>query len=111
MSVYYPWNAPDVADELDSSEKLLATFEALKQYEKTFHFIGQSSIKIAKDERSAKAYVYTIAHHVLSNEKEGKSLMIAYLRYDDEFVKAINGEWKFSHRVLHADFIENRVLS
>ena len=39
MSVYYPWNKGK-AEEINTSEKMLATFEALKQYEKTFHFIG-----------------------------------------------------------------------
>ena len=45
MSVYYPWNKGK-AEEINTSEKMLATFEALKQYEKTFHFIGQVEIAL-----------------------------------------------------------------
>jgi len=32
--------------------------------------------------------------------------MIAYLRYDDSFEKTESG-WKFKHRELHANVIEN----
>lgn len=67
---------------------MLATFEALKQYEKTFHFIGQVQIALDSEKpRQASAYVYTIAHHVITKENGEKSLMIAYLRYDDSFEK------------------------
>lgn len=109
MSVYYPWNKGK-AEEINTSEKMLATFEALKQYEKTVHFIGQVEIALDSEKpRQASAYVYTIAHHVLTKENGEKSLMIAYLRYDDSFEKTESG-WKFKHRELHADVIENRDL-
>ncbi|WP_332371819.1 nuclear transport factor 2 family protein [Lactococcus cremoris] len=89
---------------------MLATFEALKQYEKTFHFIGQVQIALDSEKpRQASAYVYTIAHHVITKENGEKSLMIAYLRYDDSFEKTESG-WKFKHRELHADVIEHRDL-
>lgn len=109
MSVYYPWNN-GVADEVDSPEKLMATFEALKQYETTFHFVGQTSISLSEDEKSATAYVYTIAHHVIVDENGNKSLMIAYLRYEDQMAEQADGTWKFTHRDLYADVIENREL-
>ena len=70
MSVYYPWNKGK-AEEINTSEKMLATFEALKQYEKTVHFIGQVEIALDSEKpRQASAYVYTIAHHVITKEKE-----------------------------------------
>lgn len=110
MSVYYPWNEGK-ADEIDSPDKLMATFEALKQYETTFHFVGQISVDLEEEAaKTATAYVYTIAHHVTVGEDGKKSLMIAYLRYEDDFVKVEN-VWKFNHRKLFADLIENRPLA
>jgi len=109
MTVYYPWNDPDKPDLVDTPEKLMATFEALKQYEHTFHMIGQSSVTVDGD--TAEAYVYTIAHHVTANEDGTKSLMVAYLRYNDKFGKQADGSWLFTNRELHADFIENRPLN
>ncbi|QDK70538.1 nuclear transport factor 2 family protein [Lactococcus protaetiae] len=109
MSVYYPWNN-GVAEEITTSEQLLDTFLALKQYETTFHFIGQVSIDLEDEQATtATAYVYTIAHHVIVAEDGSKSLMIAYLRYKDTLIKT-NNTWKFKHRALYADVIENRVL-
>jgi hypothetical protein len=47
-------------------------------------------------------------HHLTI--KDGKqSLMIAALRYTDEFVK-IDGAWLFSERRLFVDWIEQRAL-
>lgn len=109
MTVYYPWNNPDAPEQVNTSEAMMATFEALKQYDQTFHFIGQSSIDMTNSDHPT-AYVYTIAHHVITDEKGEKSLMIAYLRYNDTFEKQSDGHWLFSHRELHADFIENRPL-
>ena len=112
MSVYYPWNKGK-AEEINTSEKMLATFEALKQYEKTVHFIGQVEIALDSEKpRQASAYVYTIAHHVITKENGEKSLMIAYLRYDDSFEKinhyAIDGASisKEEKEQLHQSFIK-----
>lgn len=108
MTVYYPWNDPEKPDQVNTPESMMATFEALKQYDHTFHFIGQSSINMTNPDKPT-AYVYTIAHHVSTDEDGNKNLMVAYLRYNDEFEKQ-NGRWLFSHRELHADFIENRPM-
>lgn len=109
MTVFYPWNDPEKPDMVDTPEKLMATFEDLKQYDTTFHFIGQSSINLT-DKEHPTAYVYTIAHHISTDENGDKKLMVAYLRYNDTFKKE-NGRWVFNNRQLHADFIENRPMS
>lgn len=109
MTVYYPWNDPTKPELVDTQEKLIKTFEDLKQYDHTFHFIGQKDITLSDDGNHANAYVYTIAHHVLTNEKGERSLMVAYLRYNDTLRKQ-SGNWLFVNRDLHADFIENRLL-
>jgi hypothetical protein len=47
--------------------------------------------------------------HHLKIDGGKRRLMIAALRYSDEFVK-INDAWLFSERVLYVDWIEERTL-
>ena len=49
------------------------------------------------------------AHHV-TVEGGKRSLMIAALRYSDQFVK-IDGTWLFAERLLYVDWLEERALS
>jgi len=108
MTVFYPWNDPSQPEIVQGDEALMQTFNNLKQYEHTLHVIGQKTITVDGD--TATAYVYTVAHHVSVNEDGTKSLMIAYLRYEDSLVKQA-GTWLFTERKLYADFIENRPLN
>jgi hypothetical protein len=50
-----------------------------------------------------------LAHH-LTIDGGKRSLMIAALRYSDQFVK-IDGVWLFAERRLYVDWIEERALS
>lgn len=109
MTVYYPWNDPNTPEIVQGDDALMEAFNTLKQYQHTLHLIGQKSIDIV-DESHAKAYVYTIAHHVTANDDGTRSLMIAYLRYQDSLVKE-NDSWLFEERILYADFFENRPLN
>jgi len=108
MVVYYPWGDADKPDIVQGDAALLQTFENLKQYQHTLHVIGQKTITLNQD--SATAYVYTVAHHVTLNDDGSRTLMVAYLRYEDTLIKQ-DGVWLFSERVLYADFIENRPLN
>jgi hypothetical protein len=80
-------------------------FDNLRQYEATTHFNGQSTV--ALDGAVATGESYCIAHHVQA--ANGRSLMVASIRYLDTFVKAA-GRWLFSERRLMVDWIENRPL-
>lgn len=106
-AVYFP-GKPNDPQIISGSQALLDGFSGLNQYEKTFHFIGQKKITI-KNENEAKAYVYTIAHHIKNEGKDAKSLMVMYIRYEDTLIKKDN-RWLFKERDLHIDFIENRSL-
>jgi len=51
---------------------------------------------------------YCMPHH-LTIDSGKRRLMIAALRYSDEFVK-IDGAWLFAERLLYVDWIEERAL-
>jgi len=95
------------SQELHSREKLGPVFADLNQYDATMHFVGQNTVSSLTDDRGT-GETYCIAHHV-KVEAEKRSLMIAYLRYLDTFVK-IDGAWLFSERRLYVDWLEERSL-
>jgi len=52
---------------------------------------------------------YTIAHHIYT-ENSGRKIMIASLRYLDNFTK-LDERWYFAKRKLILDWSETRVLN
>jgi hypothetical protein len=105
--VYMKAKDPTPSQELHSREALAPVFADLNKYQATMHFIGQSTILTLTGDR-ASGEAYTLAHH-LTVEGGRRSLMIAALRYVDQFVK-IDGAWLFSERLLYGDWIEERAL-
>jgi len=106
--VYMNAQDPKPSQELNSREALAPVFADLNQYVATMHFVGQSTIlSLTPDRGSGEAYC--LAHH-LTVDGAKRKLMIAALRYDDTFVKQ-NGVWLFAERLLHVDWIEERILS
>jgi len=95
------------SQEIHSREELAPVFADLNKYAATMHFVGQSTIFTLTNDR-ATGEAYCIAHH-LTVGSEGRRLMVAYLRYDDTFVK-VNGSWSFAERLLYVDWIEERAL-
>jgi hypothetical protein len=102
-------NAKDAkpSQELHSREALAPVFAALKQYDATTHFVGQSTILTLSDDR-ATGEAYCLAHHV-TVDSDKRRLMVASLRYLDTFVKT-DGAWLFSERLLYVDWIDERPL-
>ena len=105
--VYMNAKDPTPSPELRSREALAPVFADLNKYAATMHFVGQSTILTLTGNR-ATGVTYTLAHH-LTIDGVKRSLMIAALRYSDQFVK-IDGAWLFSERVLYVDWIEQRAL-
>jgi hypothetical protein len=103
-------NAKDAkpSQELHSREALAPVFADLNKYHATMHFVGQNTILTLTANR-ATGDAYTLAHH-LTIDSGKRSLMIAALRYSDQFVK-IDGAWLFAERLLYVDWIEERALS
>src|SRR6201998_4646496 len=95
------------SQELHLRENLAPVFADLNKYDATIHFVGQSTIFTLTSDR-ATGEAYCVAHH-LTVEGERRRLMVAYLRYDDTFVKEA-GAWLFAERLLYVDWIEERAL-
>ena len=81
-------------------------FADLNQYQATTHFNGQSTVTWAQN--SATGVSYCLAHHVKADGSH-RSLMIASIRYLDQFVK-MDGHWYFRQRKLMVDWIDTRPL-
>ena len=99
---------PTPTQDLHSREALAPVFADLNKYAATMHFVGQSTILTLTGNR-ATGEAYTLAHH-LTIDGGKRSLMIAALRYSDQFVK-IDGVWLFAERRLYVDWIEERAQS
>jgi hypothetical protein len=105
--VYMNAKDPTPSQELHSSEALAPVFADLNQYAATMHFVGQSTIFTLTGDRGT-GEAYCMAHH-LTIDGERRRLMIAALRYADQFVK-MDGVWLFAERLLYVDWLEERVL-
>jgi hypothetical protein len=105
--VYMNAKDPKPSQELYSRETLAPVFADLNQYAATMHLLGQTTILTLTRDRGT-AETYCMPHH-LTIKDGNRNLMIAALRYTDQFVK-IDGAWLFSERRLYVDWIEERAL-
>jgi hypothetical protein len=105
--VYKNAKDPMPSQELHSREALAPVFADLNQYAATMHFVGQTTIlTLTRDRGTGETYCMP-NHLTISGRK--RRLMIAALRYSDQFVK-IDSAWLFAERVLYVDWIEERAL-
>ena len=102
--VYMEGQGSEPTQVLDGREALTPVFDDLNRYQATMHFNGQSTVTFDGD--GATGMTYCIAHHLFTDDGE-RRLMIAWLRYDDRFVKA-DGAWLFAERKLYVDWAETR---
>jgi hypothetical protein len=65
---------------------------------------GQSTIQLDGDRATGESNC--VAHH-LYTEKGARTMMVAWLRYLDVFVK-VDGAWLFAERELYVDWTETR---
>jgi ketosteroid isomerase-like protein len=105
--VYMNAKDPAPSQELHSREALAPVFADLNQYAATMHFLGQTTI-LALTGESGTGETYCMPHH-LTIDGKNRRLMIAALRYTDQFVK-IDGAWLFAERRLYVDCLEERTL-
>jgi ketosteroid isomerase-like protein len=102
--VYMDGPGTEPSQVLDGREALTPVFEDLNRYQATMHFNGQSTIALDGDRATGESYC--IAHH-LYTEEGTRTLMVAWLRYLDVFVK-VDGAWLFAERELYVDWTETR---
>lgn len=104
FEVYYDPKSETPSQVITKREDLLPVFNNLNTYKSTMHFNGQSTVKLDGDK--ATGITYCMAHH-LTIEEHKQKLMIAAIRYHDNFIKQ-NDKWLFAERKLLVDWIENR---
>jgi hypothetical protein len=80
-------------------------FADLNHYAATMHLVGQSTIFTLNGD-CATVEAYCIAHHLTVDDKR-RRLMVAYIRYLDNFAK-IDGAWLFAERRIYVDWLEER---
>jgi len=105
--VYMNGADSEATEDLHGREQLTPVFAALNQYEVTMHFNGQSTVSLAGARASGETYC--IAHHVFVADGV-RTIMLAYLRYVDTFVKE-DGAWRFGERNLYLEFSDTRALA
>lgn len=105
--VYMNAKDPKPSQELHSREALAPVFADLNKYIATMHFLGQTTVLTLTSDRGT-GETYCMPHH-LTVDGGKRKLMIAALRYYDTFVK-VDGAWLFAERLLHVDWIEERLL-
>jgi ketosteroid isomerase-like protein len=103
--VYMDSSADEASQDLHGRESLAPVFEHLNTYTATTHFNGQSTVVINGDTASGESYC--IAHHVYTVDWQ-RTLMIASIRYLDQFAKQQDGSWLFAERKLLVDWTETR---
>src|SRR6201990_453325 len=107
FAVYMEGDGTEPSYVVNGRAALTPVFDDLNRYEVTTHFNGQSTVTLDGDRATGESY--TIAHHLYTEDGERK-LMVASLRYLDEFTK-IDGRWFFAERKLIVDWSETRSLS
>src|SRR6202049_1927954 len=107
FGVYMNAKDPKPSQELHSRETLAPVFADLNQYAATMHFLGQTTILTLTRDRGT-AETYCMPHH-LTIDGGKRRLMIAALRYSDQFVK-MDGAWLFAERLLYVDWFDERAL-
>jgi ketosteroid isomerase-like protein len=103
--VFMDPSAAEPSQELHGRESLAPVFDDLNQYAATMHFNGQSTIALDGDQASAESYC--LAHHLSVGQDGQRTLMVASIRYLDEFVKQ-DGQWLFAERRLMVNWIDTR---
>ncbi|WP_188890909.1 nuclear transport factor 2 family protein [Paenibacillus radicis (ex Gao et al. 2016)] len=105
--VYMDERQAEPSQIVNSREELAPIFENLNTYTSTMHFNGQSKITLSGD--TATGITYCFAEH-LTIDGDNKNLMVAAIRYYDEFIK-INNVWFFKGRDLKVAWVETKPLN
>ncbi|RKN21066.1 nuclear transport factor 2 family protein [Micromonospora musae] len=92
------------AQVLTGRNDLATAFGSLRNYDKTTHFNGQSSVTLDGDRATGETYC--LAHHLWTEEGQ-RTLMVMSIRYHDTFVRQ-GGRWLFAERRLITDWVDRR---
>ena len=105
--VYMDATLDEPTQELHGRDALAPVFDDLNAYVTTTHFNGQSTVVL--DGERAAGESYCLAHHLSSAPDGQRILMVASIRYFDQFVKQ-DDVWLFAQRRLMVDWTETRAF-
>jgi ketosteroid isomerase-like protein len=103
--VFMDQASAEPTQELRGRESLAPVFDDLNRYAVTMHFNGQSTVALDGDRATGESYC--LAHHLSVAEDGQRTLMVASIRYLDEFRK-LAGQWFFAERRLMVNWIDTR---
>jgi ketosteroid isomerase-like protein len=103
--VFMDYGSPEPTQELHGRESLAPVFDNLNAYAVTMHFNGQSTVIVDGDQATGESYC--LAHHLSVGEDGQRTMMIASIRYLDQFAKQ-DGQWLFAERRLMVNWTETR---
>ena len=103
--VFMDATAAEPTQQLNGRESLAPVFGNLNTYAATMHFNGQSTVSLDGDRATGESYC--LAHHLSAGQGGQRTMMIASIRYLDEFVKQ-DGRWLFAERRLMVNWTETR---
>lgn len=103
--VFYDPTSAEPSQELHGRQSLAPVFDDLNQYAATMHFNGQSTVTLDGDRASGESYC--LAHHLKADQDGQRTLMVASIRYLDEFARQ-DGQWLFAERRLMVNWIDTR---
>ena len=103
--VFMEYGSETPTQELHGRESLAPVFDALNAYAVTMHFNGQSTVVLDGERGTGESYC--LAHHLTLGEEGQRTMMVASIRYLDEFVKQ-DGQWLFAERRLMVNWTETR---
>ena len=103
--VFMDATATEPTQQLHGRESLAPVFDNLNSYAATTHFNGQSTVWLHGDRATGESYC--LAHHLKVTEDGLRTLMVASIRYLDDFVKQ-DGRWLFAERRLMVNWIDTR---
>jgi ketosteroid isomerase-like protein len=103
--VFMDATVAEPTQELHGRDSLFPVFDNLNTYAATMHFNGQSTVSLDGDRATGESYC--LAHHLTVGQDGQRTMMIASIRYLDEFVKQ-DGEWLFAERRLMVNWTETR---
>jgi SnoaL-like domain len=103
--VFMDATTKEPTQELHGRESLAPVFDSLNTYVATMHLNGQCTVSLDGDRATSESYC--LAHHLSVAEDRQRTLMVASIRYLDEFVK-LDGQWLFAERRLMVNWIDTR---
>ncbi|MFC9439006.1 nuclear transport factor 2 family protein [Nocardia sp. NPDC057030] len=103
--VYMDARSEQPTQDLRGHDQIRPVFDNLRTYQTTTHFNGQCTIDL--DGNRASGESYCLAHHLYDVDGQ-RTLMVASLRYLDQYAKQADGTWLFAERRLLVDWTETR---